>query len=230
MIDRTRQLPGRLRALAMPLLLSLLTACASQVPPMPEPGDPRYAPVITPTASSHRKPTGSIYLAGQAVDLYQRRAYRLGDVVTINLDESTTASKSSGSSYNRESGASVGDLTVLGNSFDTGTGLDSSVEFDGGSNSDQSNQLQGNISVTVTNVLPNGLLEVRGEKWLQLNRGAEFIRISGLVRPQDILPDNSINSNRVADVRIAYSGTGTMADANEPGWLSRFFVNDLWPF
>lgn len=230
MTETTRQLTGRLRTLAMPLLLSLLTACASQVPPMPEPGDPRYAPVITPMASSDRKPNGSIYLAGQAVDLYQRRAHRLGDVVTINLNESTTASKSSGSSYNRESGASVADLNLLGNSIQTGSGLDSSVEFDGGSNSDQSNQLRGNISVTVTNVLPNGLLEVRGEKWMQLNRGAEFIRISGLIRPQDILPDNSINSTRVADVRIAYSGTGTMADANEPGWLSRFFVSDLWPF
>lgn len=223
-----RRLPGR--GLLLPALLSLLTACASSVPPMPEPGDPRYAPVITPSASRDSQPTGSIYLAAQAVDLYQRRAYRLGDVVTIVLDEATTASKSSTSSFNRESGASVGDLTLLGNTVETNTGVDSSVEFDGGSNAGQSNQLQGNISVTVTDVLPNGLLEVRGEKWLQLNRGAEFIRISGLIRPRDIAPDNSIASTRVADVRIAYSGTGTMADANEPGWLSRFFVNDLWPF
>jgi len=78
-------------------------------------------------------------------------------------------------------------------------------------------------------VLPNGLLEVRGEKWLQLNRDKEFIRISGLVRKEDIAPDNTIASTRVADVRIAYSGTGTLADTNSPGILSRFFVSRWWP-
>lgn len=218
------------RRLAVALLPGLLTACASPLPEVPEPGDLRYAPVMVPAASARRTPTGSIYQAGQAVDLYQRRAYRLGDVLTINLNESTSASKSSGTTYNRDSGAQVGELSVLGQSVDTRTGLDSNVEFEGASNADQSNQLQGNISVTVADVKPNGLLEVRGEKWLQLNHGAEFIRISGLVRPQDILPDNSIDSTRVADVRIAYSGTGTLASADEPGWLSRFFVSTLWPF
>jgi flagellar L-ring protein precursor FlgH len=84
--------------------------------------------------------------------------------------------------------------------------------------------------VTVSNVLPNGLLEVRGEKWLQLNRGNEYIRISGLVRKEDIAPDNSILSTRVADVRIAYSGTGTLANTNEAGWLTQFFVGAMWPF
>ena len=72
--------------------------------------------------------------------------------------------------------------------------------------------------------------QVRGEKWLQLNRGNEFIRISGLVRKEDISPDNSILSTRLADVRIAYSGTGSLADSNETGWLTQFFVSDLWPF
>jgi len=107
--------------------------------------------------------------------------------------------------------------------------LSNGAEFDGAANSDQSNQLQGNITVTVTDVLPNGLLEVRGEKWLQLNRDKEFIRISGLVRKEDIAPDNTIASTRVADVRIAYSGTGTLADTNSPGILSRFFVSRWWP-
>ena len=218
------------RRLAGTLSLMLLTACASPLPEVPEPGDPRYAPVMTPVVAAQHTPTGSIYQAARAVDLYQRRAYRTGDVLTVNLNESTSASKSSGTTYNRDSGAQVGELSLLGQSLDTRTGLDSTVEFEGASNADQSNQLQGNISVTVADVKPNGLLEVRGEKWLQLNHGAEFIRISGLVRPQDILPDNSVDSTRVADVRIAYSGTGTLASADEPGWLSRFFVGTLWPF
>jgi len=215
---------------ALLALLPLMAACTVQMPPMPEPDDPRYAPVLTQLHAEAPIPTGSIYQHGRAVDLYQRRAHRLGDVLTINLNESTSASKSSGTSYSRGSNANVGDVTLLGNTLGTGSGLNSSVDFDGASNSGQSNQLQGNISVTVTNILPNGLLEVRGEKWLQLNQGQEFIRISGLVRREDIAPNNTISSTRVADVRIAYSGTGTLADANEPGWLSRFFVHSLWPF
>ena len=221
---------SKIRIIVSLLLTAALTACAAPRYDMPEPDDPRFAPVLTPDPIHVVHANGSIYQPGHAVDLYQRRAYRVGDVLTINLNEATSARKSSGTSYSRESAANVADLTVFGNTINTETALSSGVDFGGSANSDQSNQLVGNITVTVSNVLPNGLLEVRGEKWLQLNRGQEFIRISGLVRGTDISPDNSISSTRVADVRIAYSGTGTLAAANEPGWLSRFFVADIWPF
>lgn len=217
------------RLLGLPALL-LLTACVSYGPaPLPMPGDPHYAPVVSAPAVADQPANGAIYHRATAVDLYQRRAHRLGDVLTINLNEATTARKSSGTSYSRESSTNIGDMTLFGSNIDSATALGSSSDFGGEANSDQSNQLQGNITVTVTNVLPNGLLEVRGEKWLQLNRGSEYIRISGLVRREDIAPDNSIPSTRVADVRIAYSGTGTLADTNEPGVLSRFFVSRWWP-
>jgi flagellar L-ring protein precursor FlgH len=90
--------------------------------------------------------------------------------------------------------------------------------------------LQGNITVSVADVLPNGVLAVRGEKWLQLSRGAEYIRISGLVRLDDISSQNTVDSTRIADVRIAYSETGELANANRASWLSKFFVSDIWPF
>ena len=95
---------------------------------------------------------------------------------------------------------------------------------------DQSNKLQGTITVMVSDVLPNGLLEVRGEKWMTLNRGEEFIRIRGYVRPEDVLPDNTIASTKVADVRITYSGNGELAQSNRQGWASRFFSSEWWPF
>ncbi|MEX0739743.1 MAG: flagellar basal body L-ring protein FlgH [Pseudohongiella sp.] len=206
-----------------------LAACASRYPAPPSPDDPRYAPVMASYMPQERVANGAIYHQTTAVNLYQRRAHRLGDVLTINLNEATSATKSSGTSFSQESSANVGDTTLLGNLFDTTTGVNGGSDFGGSANSDQSNQLLGNITVTVTDVLPNGLLEVRGEKWLQINYGSEFIRISGLVRTADIAPDNSIDSTRVADVRIAYSGTGTLADSNEPGVLSRFFVSRWWP-
>jgi flagellar L-ring protein precursor FlgH len=219
-----------LAKMALLLCLPLLAACVTVPSSYPEPDDPRYAPVMTPTQY-----LGAIYTRNSAVDLYQRRAHRVGDVLTISLNEATTARKSSGTSMTKDNSTALGSNNVLGSGFlnsglDLNGDINSSVDFSGSGASDQSNQLVGSITVTVANVLPNGLLEVRGEKWLQLNRGKEFIRISGLVRKEDIAPDNSILSTRVADVRIAYSGTGSLADTSEAGWVTKFFVSDLWPF
>jgi len=225
-----------LRAVLLGLGCTLLAACAAPPIMIAQPDDPRFAPVLSPGPAASVQYNGAIYSSGSAVDLYQRRAHRIGDVLTISLNEATSARNSSGTSFSRENAANVGAANnVLGTGF-LGTGIDlatdlaSSLDFSGSGESDQSNQLRGSITVTVANVLPNGLLEVRGEKWLQLNRGNEFIRISGLVRKEDIAPDNSILSTRVADVRIAYSGTGTLANSNEAGWLTQFFVGAIWPF
>src|SRR5690606_35001561 len=165
-------------------VLCLLTACATRPVAMPEPNDPRFAPVLTMSSERPARATGSIYSQRSAVDLYQRRAHQVGDVLTIALNEATSARKSSGTSISRDNNIAVSDTAVLGGGF-LGTGLNlntnvnSGVDFEGSGASDQSNQLIGSITVTVADVLPNGLLEVRGEKWLQLNQGNEFIRISG---------------------------------------------------
>jgi len=93
-----------------------------------------------------------------------------------------------------------------------------------------SNSLSGNITVTVHDIMPNGTLVVRGEKWLTLNQGEEYIRVSGMVRPQDIGQDNSVPSTKLADARIEYAGTGSVSDTNVTGWMTRFFISPLWPF
>ena len=102
--------------------------------------------------------------------------------------------------------------------------------FDGQGDSAQSNQLDGSITVTVVGRLPNGNLLVRGQKWLMLNQGKEFVRIEGVVRAIDVEPDNSLPSWKVADARIAYGGRGALADANSMGWLARFFQSPVMPF
>ena len=79
-------------------------------------------------------------------------------------------------------------------------------------------------------VLPNGNLLVQGEKWITINHGDEFIRIRGIVRPTDIAPDNTVASYKVADARIFYSGRGSMARAQRPGWLTEFFLSPAMPF
>ena len=102
--------------------------------------------------------------------------------------------------------------------------------FDGEGTSAQSNALTGSISVTVAKRLVNGNLLVRGQKWLTINQGREYVKIQGIVRPVDIGPDNTVASTMVADAVIAYGGTGTLADANTKGWLARFFDSKWMPF
>ncbi len=94
----------------------------------------------------------------------------------------------------------------------------------------QSNELSGSVAVTVQAVYPNGNLLVSGEKWVSLNTGDEYIRLSGIVRAVDVGTDNSVLSTQIADARIQYSGRGAVADSNRPGLLARFFVNPIWPF
>ena len=113
---------------------------------------------------------------------------------------------------------------------DLETKMASTKEFTGKGAADQSNSLSGNISVTVVDVLPNGNLNVRGEKRVTLNQGDEFIRLSGIVRPVDINSSNIITSDKVADVTIMYVGEGAMADASKMGWLARIVQSPWFPF
>jgi flagellar L-ring protein FlgH len=153
------------------------------------------------------------------------RAASIGDLLTITLVERTQASKSSSSSTDRSGGISLTPPTTgpLALFKPTDTAASGTSNFKGAGQSSQTNALQGEVSVTVAAVYPNGTMLVRGEKRVTLNRGDEFIRISGLVRSVDIGADNRILSTRVADARISYSGTGQVAGASKQGWLQSFF-------
>jgi flagellar L-ring protein precursor FlgH len=79
-------------------------------------------------------------------------------------------------------------------------------------------------------VLPNGNLYLKGQKKIWINQGMENVLLSGVIRPIDLAPDNSISSSRVANARITYDGKGAIADANAAGWISRFFNSPWTPF
>jgi flagellar L-ring protein precursor FlgH len=184
---------------------------------------------------------GSLYSDATAKMLYEdRKAGRVGDILTVQLREATTSSKSSNTEVKKETEVSIPEAagglgTILGSQvslkeFSLLTNLAAERQFNGEADADQRNRLQGDISVTVVDVYPNGTLVVRGEKWMTLNHGDEFIRISGLVRPEDVRPDNTVVSTKIANARISYSGTGTLADSQQMGWLARFFNHPVWPF
>lgn len=217
------------------ILLLVLTGCNSPVIVV-KPNDVEYAPIIPRAPMPSKINNGGIYQAGFEYSLFSdRRSNRVGDIITVMLTEQTVSSKSAETSVKKNQKIDFNEPSVLGTALSFKnlsmlTGIDQSRDFSGAAESDQSNSLQGSIAVTVSEVLSNGNLRVRGEKWMTLNRGEEYIRIKGLIRPEDIGSDNTIDSTKLADARITYSGTGELASSNKNGWLGRFFNSAYWPF
>ena len=187
-----------------------------------------FAAAIAPPPPPPAAPAnGAIFQAtnGYAALYEGARARAVGDPLTIVLVERTVASKSAGSKLDSSGGfgitpPSTGNLSLF-NPTDVRTSGNRS--FNGAGSSTQANQLAGEVSVTVKEVLPNGTLVVQGQKQVTLNRGDEFVQIRGIVRAIDIDATNRILSTRVADARIAYTGKGDVARASRQGWFSRFF-------
>lgn len=203
-----------------------------------EQNDPYWAPAMPQVSDTSQTNPGAIYNPGTAQMLFQdKKALRIGDIITIVLSESTNASKNADTELSKDNSLAIGAPTIFGNSPNLGAGTtDLGVSYTGANafkaetDSKQSNQLQGTITVTVHQVYPNGNLFIKGEKWISLNQGSEFIRVAGIVRPEDISKDNQILSNKIANAKISYGGKGPLAEVNEEGWLSRFFNSGWWPF
>lgn len=184
------------------------------------------------------KNNGSIYQEGMIVGMFDNRtAKRKGDILTIKLEESASAGAKSNTSANKENSVDLQSPTIAGDTVTNNDGkevlnnqLDGGRDFSGGGDTSQSHNLTGTITVTVANVLPNKYLMVRGQKILNLNQANEFIRISGIVRPEDIRPDNTVVSNRMADVHIMYGDSGTLSSANSMGPLGKFFNSANYPY
>lgn len=190
--------------------------------------------------------SGSIFQdSGQGTLYSDQRATAVGDMITIILSERTNASKSASTSTSKDSAVDMPSATLLGSPFSAslpsvlpGGGraltLENTAEatrsFDGSGDSTQSNTLSGSITAVVTDRLPNGYLRVKGEKRISINQGDEYVRIEGYVRPADIRSNNTILSMYVANAEISYGGSGILNEANQIGWLARFFNSKWWPF
>ena len=219
------------------MALMLLAACAITPPAsVHQPMTARPAP--PPDAT---KPNGAIYQAQYAWQpgyvhrpLFEdRRARAVGDVLTININETTAASKKSGSSAARN-GSNAMSVTALAGLPGKGLlgsnlGASSANSFDGKGDSASNNAFAGIITVTVIEVLPNGNLVVSGEKQVGINQGSEFVRFSGVVSPAVIAASNTVSSTQVADARVEYRGNGYIDEVQTMGWAARFFQSFL-PF
>ena len=224
--------------LVISLLLFNLLGCAG-VYNRASMNDPNWAPAFPKVTDNSQTNPGAIFNPGSAQMLFQdKKAHRIGDIITIVLTESTNASKNADTELDKESNLNLSEVSLLGNTTVGFSGGDASLagtattdrSFKAETDSKQSNNLQGTISVTVHEVYPNGNLAIKGEKWIALNQGSEFIRVAGIIRPEDISKDNQIASTKIANAFISYGGRGALAEANEEGWAWRFFNSGWWPF
>ena len=199
--------------------------------------EPDYTPAKPEVAIVDDTNTGGIYAVSTNRFLFEDiRARRVGDVINVILDEQTDASKTASTSSNKDTTIGLPSPTLFGGAVTIGgrailsNDISASSDFSGSGDSSQSNQLSGSIAVVVDEVLSNGNMRIRGQKRLTLNQGSEVVRVAGLIRPTDISPENTVQSNQIADANIIYGGSGLLADANKAGWFTRFITSPLWPF
>jgi flagellar L-ring protein FlgH len=227
-VTTLRRLSGLLLA---GVLLSAAAGCQHARPPKESDATSWASEPVAPPSN------GSIYQAGREVALFENPIARhVGDIVTIVLSESTNAQKSATTTTAKSTSETLPGMTILGKPVTVhgnpilSNNISDASKFNGTGGSSESNSLNGFITATVEKVLPNGNLFIKGEKWIGINQGSEYVRVSGVIRPIDLAPDNSIPSQKVASANISYGGKGALADVNAQGWLARFFNSPWTPF
>ena len=227
-----------LKVLIVPLMAAALLAGCDSAPKR----DPEYAAVPPAAIPPVPQGNGAIYQAGFERSWFENvRARRVGDILLVNLVEDTEASHTNEGSVDKSNSTSITSPTFFGqgvsfnnpfssNPYNLGQSLESNTAFEGDAENTQNNEFSGSLSVTVTEVLSNGYLRVRGEKRIGMTGGNEYIRVSGIVRPEDIDVRNTVDSTRIADATLVYVGDGQVTDASKMGWLARFFISAVFPF
>ena len=221
------------RRLACLLAVAALGAC-TVMPPEPLAHSEGFKPVYPITESQPKQATGAIFNSNRSEAFFGvGRSYVVGDLVSVLLAESTSAARSQNGKLSKKSGISsgtsgtglvgklLGDLggaTVSGNTTHEGSG-----------EANQEQSLTGSVTVSVVEIMPNGNLVLRGEKQVALSEGSEVIQVSGVVRPEDIAPNNTILSRRLANAQITYRGVGDQTAASRAGWGTAGVLK-LWPF
>lgn len=223
----------------IPLLLAalLITSCApknNNVGDIPEPLEEIQTPQQT------TRTAGSLWSIRTVSLVSDHKAMNIGDIVTIVIAEKSSASRQATTSSDRDSNIQAGIPHLFGlenQEFITDSGLDMSAliqanfsnQFEGSGQTVRSGDLSASLSTQVVDVYPNGNLKVRGGKEVMVNNEVQIIYVTGIVRPVDITAANTVDSNKILNARISYTGRGPVADQQEPGWLTRT-LDHVWPF
>jgi len=214
----------------------VLSGCAAQQVAGPS---PEYAPVIPEPKVASSIPTGSIFSSANADSWFgEKKTYQVGDVITVLLSESVNGSASATKEASRETSTDVltaAQLARIGSpgglllDSANGTPIDTTISSSGSGATGQSASLTGTMTAQVVDVYPNGNLMIRGEKIVNFSTGSEVIQVKGIIRPQDVQPDNTVQSKRIASAQISYKGTGQNANASKTPWGTNLLMA-IWPF
>ena len=197
---------------------------------------PDYAPVIPEPTARASIPTGSVYNVAFSDSWFgEKKAYRVGDIVTVVLDESLDADTTTKNTASRKTKTDV--LSPLqiakwgspGGILSTDIQEENEVSSTGSGVIDQSATFKGTMTAQVVEVYPNGNLLIRGEKIVNFSSGSEVVQVKGIIRPQDIQPDNTVQSKRLASAQITYKGVGPNANVQQMPWGTNLLLS-IWPF
>ncbi len=235
---------------SMILIMSYcLFGCAASIPVDNLNSSP-FIPVVPAVEKAMVVPTGSIFADEKGSRHFgYKKKYQVGDVLTVILTESTRAQRKSGleavkegtnlpmkglqSLINRPINNPINSQSWFRNqSRDVLKATDFedlTVETKGRGSANQAASLDGALAVMITQVLPNGNLVIQGRKRLSLSEGSETVKVEGIVARNDVQPDNTVLSSRIAGAQIAYIGSGELAEFAKVNWGTRFF-NKVWPF
>lgn len=210
----------------------------------------QQAEVVSPSFDQQLKPptntyaSGSIWQASSISLTEDGKARRVGDIVTIIVTETASASKQAATATGRSSELSAGIPAFMGlesagillnNIGGTNGNLEklidatASSKFDGSGSTSRKESLSATISAKVIDVLPNGNLKIEGRRNVKVNNEDQIVTVRGTIRQRDISAENTVNSIFIADAQISYAGEGIISDRQKPGWLMNV-VDVLWPF
>ncbi len=222
-----------MRLLALITGCALVTGCASQQIAGPS---PEYAPVIPQPEVASAIPTGSIFKPSHADSWFgEKKSYKVGDVITVMLDESMDADATASNKASKKTKNDV--LSPLqiarwgspGGLLSEDMQEENEISSEGSGVLDQSATFKGTMTAQVVEIYPNGNLMIRGEKIVNFSTGSEVIQVKGIIRPEDVQPDNSVQSKRIASAQITYKGVGSSANAQRTPWGTNLLLS-LWPF
>ena len=197
---------------------------------------PEVAPIIPVANQQSAIPTGSVYNVAFSDSWFgEKKAYRVGDIVTVVLDESVDADTTTKNTASRKTKTDVLSPLQLAKWGSPGGFLSSDLQEENEVSStgsgviDQSATLKGTMTAQIVEVYPNGNLLIRGEKIVNFSSGSEVVQVKGIIRPEDIQPDNTVQSKRLASAQITYKGVGPNANVQKIPWGTNLLLS-IWPF
>ncbi len=224
--------------LVVPVLLALIVSgCARHEPEMVRVPEPLERPVVDNTEPAS---PGSLWTGDEDNWIGDLRAHHVGDIVTVLITEKASASKESTTETGRDSSITAGIPTFFGLEKKVVEGnpdLDPSKlieanmknDFKGSGKTTRKENLVATLTAQVIKVYPNGNMKIRGGKSVVVNNENQIIYLTGIIRPWDVNAANEVDSSKILNAQIAYTGKGIISDKQKPGWLGRI-VDNLWPF